>query len=46
MSASSDGPALCLVYQFCDGGSLEQRLARTLPGLEALSPPQRRQAGP
>lgn len=41
LGASSDGPALCLVYQFCDGGSLEQRLARTLPGLDALIPSQR-----
>jgi serine/threonine protein kinase len=30
LGASSDGAALCLVYMFCDGGSVEQRLARTL----------------
>ena len=30
LGASSDGTALCLVYMYCDGGSVEQRLARTL----------------
>ena len=41
IGSSSDGPALCLVYQFCAGGSLEQRLARLLPGFPPLLPKQR-----
>ena len=42
LGASSDGPAVCLLYEFCDGGSVEQRLARALPAWpQPLSPSQR-----
>ena len=42
LGSSSDGPSLCLVYQFCEGGSLEQRVGPgTLPGRRPLSARQR-----
>jgi serine/threonine protein kinase len=37
--SSSDGPAVCLVYHYCDGGSVEQRLAQQPASAGAPPPP-------
>ena len=41
LGASADGPSHCLVYQYCEGGSVEQRLQRSLRGRPPLSVRQR-----
>ena len=37
LGASFDGDALCLVYQYCEGGALDQRLQQAIKGRPPLS---------
>ena len=37
LGASFDGDALCLVYQYCEGGALDQRMQQAIKGRPPLS---------